>query len=427
MKAKKFLAMLMVGATVFSLTACGSSGSSSTAGSDNSGKQDAEAPKADAVVVQIAYENNPGEPTDLAANEWKRLIEEKSNGSMTVELFPSSQLGSKTDLVDQMQMGEGIIHIGDASFWADYGAPEMSIASAPYIYDNWDQYFKLLETDWWQSQVDLLAENGLRIVTSNWEYGTRELMTTKPVRTLDDLSGMIIRTPNNVMQMKTWEEMGAAPTAMALGDVYTATQQGTVEGMENPLATLYGQAYYEVAKYITLTKHVLMPTQWICNEDFFQSLTPEQQQTHPARWCLAEVCNVHSPAIEIEPIHRVLFGVDANTVAADFGSWLEQHGAALQGGVLVGDVKGLLLLDVTPLSLGIETMGGVCTKLIDRNTTIPVKKSQIFSTAADNQTSVEVNVLQGERERAAANKSLGRFHLDGIAPARRGVPQIEVT
>ena len=102
-------------------------------------------------------------------------------------------------------------------------------------------------------------------------------------------------------------------------------------------------------------------------------------------------------------------------------------GAALQGGVFTGDVKGLLLLDVTPLSLGIETMGGVCTRLIERNTTIPVKKSQIFSTAADNQTSVEVNVLQGEREMAAANKSLGRFHLDGIAPARRGVPQIEVT
>ena len=102
-------------------------------------------------------------------------------------------------------------------------------------------------------------------------------------------------------------------------------------------------------------------------------------------------------------------------------------GAALQAGVLTGDVKGLLLLDVTPLSLGIETMGGVCTRLIERNTTIPVKKSQIFSTAADNQTSVEVNVLQGEREMAAANKSLGRFHLDGIAPARRCVPQIEVT
>ncbi|MBQ1544623.1 MAG: molecular chaperone DnaK [Clostridia bacterium] len=102
-------------------------------------------------------------------------------------------------------------------------------------------------------------------------------------------------------------------------------------------------------------------------------------------------------------------------------------GAALQGGVLGGDVRGLLLLDVTPLSLGIETLGGVCTRLIERNTTIPTKKSQIFSTAADNQTSVEINVLQGEREFARDNKSIGMFHLDGILPARRGMPQIEVT
>ena len=102
-------------------------------------------------------------------------------------------------------------------------------------------------------------------------------------------------------------------------------------------------------------------------------------------------------------------------------------GAAIQGGVLCGEVKGLVLLDVTPLSLGLETLGGVFTKIIDRNTTIPAKKSQIFSTAADGQTSVEVHVLQGEREMARDNKSLGMFHLDGIMPAPRGIPQIEVT
>ena len=102
-------------------------------------------------------------------------------------------------------------------------------------------------------------------------------------------------------------------------------------------------------------------------------------------------------------------------------------GAAVQGGVLTGDVEGILLLDVTPLSLGVETMGGVMTKMIDRNTTIPTSKTEIYSTAADNQTSVEINVLQGERELARDNKSLGKFQLTGIPAARRGVPQIEVT
>ncbi|HBE14012.1 MAG TPA: molecular chaperone DnaK, partial [Clostridiales bacterium] len=102
-------------------------------------------------------------------------------------------------------------------------------------------------------------------------------------------------------------------------------------------------------------------------------------------------------------------------------------GAAIQAGVLGGDVKDIVLLDVTPLSLGIETLGSVFNKLIERNTTIPVKKSQIYSTAANNQTSVEIHVLQGEREMARDNKTLGRFVLDGIPPAMRGIPQIEVT
>ena len=283
---KKILALLMAVVMVLGLTACGGSKTEAPAKTETKTeapaktetKTEAPAEVKPEVVVQIAYENFPGEPTDLACNEWARLIEEKSGGTMKAEIFHSGQLGSKTDLLDQMQMGEPIITLGDGSFWADYGAPEISITAAPYLYDNWDQAWKLLETDWYDEQVELLANNGLRILTANWAYGERNLMTTVPVRTIADLKGVIVRTPNNVIQMRTWEALGAAPTAMALNEVYTATQQGTIDGMENPMATLYGQSYYEVAKYITMTGHVLMPTQWATSESFFQSLTPEQQQ-----------------------------------------------------------------------------------------------------------------------------------------------------
>ncbi|MDD3347969.1 C4-dicarboxylate TRAP transporter substrate-binding protein [Oscillibacter sp.] len=274
-KMKRVLAMLMIGASLMGLTACG--GSKKEEAPAQGGETAAPEAPAEKIVIQVGYGNNPGEPTDLAMQKWQSLLAEKSGGTMELELFPSSQLGSQSDLTDQIVMGEPVISISDASFLAEYGAPEIAIASCPYIYNSWDECWKLTESDWWKEQEALLAKSGIHIIAANYAYGERNIMTTKPVNTIEDMKGLIIRTPTTPSYMKAFEYMGAAPTAMALGDVYTATQQGTVEGMENPMATLYGQAYYEVAKYITLTKHVKMPTQWICNEDFFQGLTPEQQ------------------------------------------------------------------------------------------------------------------------------------------------------
>ncbi|QUH27381.1 TRAP transporter substrate-binding protein DctP [Serpentinicella alkaliphila] len=230
------------------------------------------------VVIQIAYENNPGEPIDVTAIEWKRLIEERSNGSMKVELFPSSQLGSKNDLIDQMLAGDSVITLADGAFYADRGVPDFGIVFGPYIFDNWDQCWKLTESDWWQEQSDKLEEKGLKLLASNWMYGDRHLLTTKPVKTVADVKGMKIRVPNNTIQVKGFEVLGATPTPMALGEVYTSLQQGTIDGLENPLPVLYNGKFHEVAKYLTLTAHVKNFTTWIGGVTFFESLTAEQQQ-----------------------------------------------------------------------------------------------------------------------------------------------------
>lgn len=304
-KMKRILALLMVGASLLGLTACGGDDLGTQEGG-STGEESAEK-----IVIQAGYGNNPGEPTDLAMQRWAELLKERSGGTMELELFPSSQLGSQGDLTEQIVMGEPIICISDASFLAEYGAPEIAIASFPYIYNSWDECWKLIDTDWWAEQEALLAENGIHILTANWAYGERNLMTTRPVYTLEDMQGLIVRTPTTPSYMKAFELMGAAPTAIALGDVYTATQQGTVEGMENPMATLYGQAYYEVAKYITMTAHVKMPIQWITNEDFFQSLTPEQQQ-----WLCetGDEAGLYNNQLQDEMLEQYISDMEANGV-----------------------------------------------------------------------------------------------------------------
>jgi tripartite ATP-independent transporter DctP family solute receptor len=229
------------------------------------------------VVIQIGYENNPGEPVDLAINEWKRLIEERSNGSMKVEVFPSSQLGSKNDIIDQMLAGMNVITLADGAFYADRGVPDLGITFGPYLFANWDEAWKLTKSDWWQNQLKLLEGQGLKILTSNWIYGDRHTLTKRPVRQVSDFRGLKVRVPNNLIQVKGMEVMGATPTPMPLGEVYTALQQGVIDGLENPLPVLYNGKFHEVAKYLTLDAHVKNFTTWLCGTAFFNSLTPEQQ------------------------------------------------------------------------------------------------------------------------------------------------------
>ena len=230
------------------------------------------------VTIQIGYENHPGEPIDEGCKEWKRLIEEMSNGTMKVELYPSSQLGTKNDIMDQMIAGDSVITLADGSFFAERGAPDFDITVAPYIVDNIEQFWKLLKSPWWAEQEKILEKAGMKLVAANWVYGTRHTLSNRPIRKVEDMKGLKIRVPNSPIFISTFEALGAAPTPLPLGDVYTALQQGVVDGVENPLAVLYNGRFQEVSKYLTLDGHMIFTTSWVCGTDFFDSLTPDQQK-----------------------------------------------------------------------------------------------------------------------------------------------------
>ena len=232
---------------------------------------------ASAEVLQIGFENSMSEPIGQGLQKWQELLAAK-NVDLTIELFPDSQLGNKTDIIDQMLLGEPVMTLADGAFFADYGVPDMGIVFGPFLFDNWDQCWKLTESDWWAEQCAKLNDMGIKMVAANWAYGARHTLTTKPVNTVDDLAGLQIRVPTNQIQTKGFEVLGATPVGMSLGDVYTALQQGTIDGGENPLSTLYGRKHHEVAKYLIMDGHVLNFTNWVCSSMWFDSLTPEQQE-----------------------------------------------------------------------------------------------------------------------------------------------------
>lgn len=232
----------------------------------------------DVKTLKIGFENSIDEPVGKGLAKWQELVAEKGDGSLVIELYPDSQLGNKTDLIDQMLLGEGVMTLADGAFFADYGVPDFGIVFAPFLFSSWDQCWKLIESDWWKEQCGKLEAMGIKIAAANWAYGDRHTLTTKPVNGPADLAGLQIRVPTNQIQTKGFEALGATPVGMSLGDVYTALQQGTIDGAENPLATLYGRKLHEVAKYLILDGHVKNFTNWICSNDWFNGLTLEQQE-----------------------------------------------------------------------------------------------------------------------------------------------------
>jgi len=272
MNYKKLAAAVVTGLLAVSLVGCGGGDAKKDAGKD--------AKKADngVVVLQVAYENNASEPVGLAWEKAKEILKKKSGGKMEIKTFPDSQLGDKAALIDSMLLGENVCTLADGAFYADYGVPDFGIVFGPFLFDNWDQCWKLTKSDWYKDQSAKLEKKGLHLLASNWIYGARHTMTVNPVHKVEDLKGMKIRVPGNKIQTEGFNSLGATATGMALGDVYQALQTKTIDGAENPLGTLYGRKLQEVAKYIILDGHVLNFTTWVVSDKWFKSLTPEQQK-----------------------------------------------------------------------------------------------------------------------------------------------------
>lgn len=267
---KRLIAGLMAGAMLTSLMA--------GCGSDSDGGDTTAKATGDVETLQIGFENSITEPLGQALQKWQELVDEKGDGSIKIELYPDSQLGDKSELIDSMLLGEPVATLADGAFYADYGVPDFGIVFGPFLFDNWEQCWTLIESDWYKEQSGKLEDKGLKLLASNWAYGARHTLTVKPVNTVDDLKSMKIRVPSNEIQSVGFDTLGATSTGMALGDVYQALQTKTIDGAENPLATLYGRKLQEVAKNLILDAHVLNFTTWVCSNDWFNSLTAEQQE-----------------------------------------------------------------------------------------------------------------------------------------------------
>lgn len=226
-------------------------------------------------TIKVAYENHPGEPTDLVMKHWAELLKERSNGEIALELYPSSQLGSKSDVMDQALMGMNVITISDVGFMADY-EPDLAALYGPFLTENTDKLFELYDSPWFKEKNESLRQQGVHLVITNYNYGNRHIIAKKPIRTPDDLKGLKIRVPNNPIQIKAFEAMGATPTPMPLADVYPALTQGMIDGAENPLSVLYGQKLHEPAKYVSLVNYLTTAAVWMGGEAFFSTLPEEQ-------------------------------------------------------------------------------------------------------------------------------------------------------
>lgn len=268
---KKTLVILLSSALMLGcLAGCGEKGR--PAGSQSGEHQ------TDVIHIQFGHDNLPGEPLTEAAEFWAERLKEVSDGTMVLDVYDSSGLGNKRDLLDQMFAGDPVMVVGDGGFAADYGVPDMGITMGPYLFKDWTQVDKLVQSDLWKDLKGQMAEAGMMIVGDNWQYGARSTMSMKPIETPADFSGLLVRVPTNTVQVEGMKAIGASPVTMGLNEVYSSLSSGAVEAVENPLSTLLANSFDEICDYLTLDRHVYQIQFVVIGTKFYNSLTEQQQK-----------------------------------------------------------------------------------------------------------------------------------------------------
>ncbi|WP_244153305.1 C4-dicarboxylate TRAP transporter substrate-binding protein [Shouchella rhizosphaerae] len=225
----------------------------------------------DVYTINIAYGNQPGEPIDQQARKWQELAAEASNGRLQLHVYPSSQLGSESDMIELAMRGNNVIVFTAYDFLMDY-VPDFGILGAPYLAESFEDLLYLTTTDWYAGLEEEMNELGLSLLGKRTIYGERHLMTKKEVNTPDDLRGMKIRVPNNNLYIRAFQELGASPTPLPLGDLYASLQQGVIDGAENPLPVLQGTRTNEVTSHLTLTGHIKVMSVWVAGAKMMEDL-----------------------------------------------------------------------------------------------------------------------------------------------------------
>lgn len=279
---KKLFAIILTLSMLLALAACGAPSASTPtavpAEAPVPAATDAPAVSGEAqFVLKLCTEQTDGDPIDEGCDRWSELVAEATNGAVKIEVYPSSQLGAKADLIEMMLMGQNVCTIADGSYLMDY-VPDFGVVMGPFLFTDWSAMYKITASDWWGDVSAQLEEQGLKIVSTNWVYGERQLMTKNPVSSLADMKGLKIRVPNNDISVTMFNDLGSASTPMALSEVYTALAQGVVDGVENPLTTLYNNKFQEVCKNVTMTNHQMTFSNFIVGQKFWNSLPTEHQE-----------------------------------------------------------------------------------------------------------------------------------------------------